>query len=219
MLDEYLKIKKWSAADSFGFFDDLNDYFDEDKCEIICKMADELIKRGGKENCKFAGDLLIYATQHCFDVEDTNIKATVYYRLGKLFEEKTPDYKKAYTYYGKYALNNTVNGNNAIILTRAILLRDNFTFSDELEKELLRSYGEPDLGLRQDRLYETIANYIVAKHYNKEEQAEKYRKQILAIYKADEIFVLDLFLKKDDIRDVLEIPEATTEFIESLKTK
>ena len=97
------------------------------------------------------------------------------------------------------------------------MLKDGFTYSDELEKELLRSYGEPDLGLRNDRFYETAANLIVARHNGKEDGAKNYRKQLLAIVKSDELLFLDIFFKKDDIRDVLSLPAVAKEFVNSLK--
>ncbi len=139
-----------------------------------------------------------------------------YYKLA-LYYEENEDYEKAYDYYLKYTLHNTDKDGNACLLTKANLLKDNFTFSDELETQLLRSYGEYDLGLRTERIYEAIANYVVAVHYGKEEEAQKYKKKIFTIIKGNDLRFLDVFLKKDDIHDVLKLPKITKEFINSLK--
>lgn len=218
MLDGFLKIKHWDAQANGKFIDALNDYFDEDKCELTSQMAKELIKRGAKNDLVCAETLLVYATQHFFDIEDTDKKALVYYTLGTLYETKFKDYIKAFTAYEKYALNNTKFGGTNALLMRMLMLRDGFKYSDDLEKYLVRSYAEPDLGLRCDRLYETIGNYIVAENEGKDELCEKYKKQINAIIKADEIFVLDFFLNKDNFRDVLELPDETKAFIKKLNT-
>ncbi len=146
----------------------------------------------------------------------SDIAENDYYKLA-LYYEENEDYEKAYEYYLKYTLHNTDKDGNACILTKAILLKDNFTFSDELETQLLRSYGEYDLGLRTERIYEAIANFVVAVHYEKEEDAEKYKKKIFAIIKGNDLRFLDIFFKKDDIHDVLELPKITKEFINNLK--
>lgn len=216
MLNGFEKIKNWDSAANGKFIAALNDYFDKDKCALTVETANELIKRGSHSDLVCAETLLIYATQHFFDISDTDAKAAVYFALGNLYETKFRDYIKAFTAYEKYALNNTkFTGANAILM-RVLLLRDGFAYSDDLEKYLSRSFAEPDLGLRTDRLYETIGNYLVALHEEKTELCEKYKKQINAIVKADEIFVLDFFFKKDTVRDVLELPEETKAFIKSL---
>ena len=217
MLNGFEKIKNWDAAANGRFIAALNDYFDEDKCALTAEAANELIKRGSHGDLISAENLLVYATQHFFDgVEDTDAKAAVYYTLGTLYETKLHDYVKAFTAFEKYSLNNTKFSGADGILLRVLLLRDGFTYSDELEKYLARSFAEPDLGLRNDRIYETIGNYLVAKNEGKDDLCEKYKKQINAIVKADEIFVLDIFMKKDNFRDVLELPDETKAFIKSL---
>lgn len=214
-MQDYSVIKNWSYDTKHSFYEDLKDYFNEDKCEIICNVSKELMK--SSVDVSFAEEFLLFAAEECFETVPDKIKAEVFYTLGKLYEIYKKDYSDAYTAYKQYALYNKTTDGNAIILTRLLLLKDNFTFSDELEKQLLRSYGEYDLGLRQDRLYETIANYIVAKHYSKEDEIKLYKRDILTIVKADELLFLDFIFKKDSIRDVLELPEITKSFIKSLK--
>lgn len=197
----------------------LDDYFNEDKCALVLDISKDLLSRNDGNCTDFAKELLCYATEHYLDVDDNAIKAEVYLALARLYEEKTENFEKAYECYEKFALFNTKYGNASCILTKALLLKDNFTYSDELEKALKRSYGEPDLGLRTDRFYETAANYLVAKNAGKDELAKKYRNELLSIEKADELMFLDVFFKKDDIRDFLTIPASAREFLKVLKAE
>ena len=217
MTCRFEQTKNWNAEATGRFLADLNDYFDEDKCSLTVEVAKDLMNRGSHSDLTAAENLLVYATQHFFDgIEDTDTKAAVYYVLGVLYETKLHDYVKAFTAFKKFDLNNTLfSGTNSNLL-RTIMLRDGFTYSEDLEKYLLRSYAEPDLGLRNDRIYETIGNYLVALHNENTDLAETYKKQIKAIVKADEMLVLDIFFKKDNFRDVLNLPDETKAFINSL---
>lgn len=217
MFENLLKVKTWNDETLRSFYNELYDFFDEDKCAYVCDVSKELLSRGGSKNLRCAEEMLLFCEDNFFNTDDSDCKAAVYYRLAKLYEEEKEDFSKAYEYYEKYSLANTKFGGTACILTKALLLKDGFTYSDELEKELLRSYGEPDLGLRNDRFYETAANLIVARHNGKEDEAKNYRKQLLAIVKSDELLFLDIFFKKDDIRDVLSLPAIAKEFVNSLK--
>ena len=217
MFEELLKKNKpWSIRATEAFYTALDDYFDEDKCVYVCEIARELINRGTSLDLDSAEKILVHATQKYFNVDDSQYKADVYYLLGSFYENCRRDYIKAYTAYDKYALNNTKNGGVHGLLMRALMLRDGFTYSDELETELRHSLAEADLGLRSDRLYEALAQYIVAEHNGEAEFCEKLKTRIKSIVKADEIFVLDMIMKKDSIRDVLELPERTVEFIKTL---
>ncbi len=137
-----------------------------------------------------------------------------YYALGKSYEEKG-EYAESYKYYEKYALNTKEEGTHAILL-RLLLLRDGFTYSENLEKELLRSYGEYDLGLRNERLYEAIAEYLVFKNENKEEKAEAKKAQIKSIYNYGRLPILDLIIRKDSFKNSLNVPSEVENFINSL---
>lgn len=217
MIDKFLNIRYWTAETNGQFFEALNDYFDEDKCEIISQVTKELLTRGDNMNLTAAEIILIYATQHYFNVDDTNYKALIYYRLGELYEIYREDFVKCYTYYEKYALNNTVNSGEHALLLRALILRDDFTYSDNLEKELRMSYGEQDLGLRIDRIYENLGALIVERHYGITEEREKELiKRLKAIIKADELIFPDLILRKDAVRDMLYVPQKVRDYIYSL---
>lgn len=217
MFEELLKKNKpFGIRATEALYIALDDYFDEDKCVYVCEVARELIKRGTSLDLDSAEKILVHATQKYFNVDDTQYKADVYYLLGSLYENSRKDYIKAYTAYDKYALNNAKNGGVHSLLMRALMLRDGFGYSDELETELRHSLAEADLGLRSDRLYEALAQYIVAEHNGEAEFCEKLKTRIKGIVKADEIFVLDMIMKKDSIRDVLELPEKTVEFINTL---
>lgn len=212
MFENLLKVKIWNRATEEKFYEALSDYFDEDKCAYTNDVAKKLMKNGNEHS---AENILLYAIQNYNKLDDKNDSAILYYTLGELYEKHYCNYQKAYECYREYGLLNTKFGGVPSLLVRALLLKDNFTYSDELEKELLRSYGEGDLGLRNDRFYETAANYLVAEHDGKTDLCEKYKKEIKGIVKADEIFVLDLFMKKDTVRDVLEIPAIAKAFIKS----
>lgn len=216
MIEKLLKIKEWDTDTTSKFFKALSNYLDEDKCVVISDVTKELMKRGGHANLSAVEAILVSATQRYFDVTDNEYKALVYYRLGEFYEMHKGNFIRAYTYYEKYILN-TKNGGTHSLLLRALLLRDDFTYSDELEKELRMSYGEPDLGLRSDRLFENIGALIVARHDgDKEELCQEYIKRIKNIIKADELFFPDFIFKKDTVRDVLEIPQKVFDFVNTL---
>lgn len=216
MIEELLKVKIWTAPEITKLFKYLEDLFDEEKCIIVSDVAKELLKRGEKDNVSAAEVILVYATQHYFNVEDNNYKALVYYRLGQLYEHHRENFVKAYTYYNKYTLNNTNNGNNHSTLLRALILRDNFTYSDELEKEFRQSLGEIDLGLKSDRLYENIGRLIVFQKEGKDDEVDQIAKRLKGIVKTELLVFPDLITRKDTVRDTLDIPLKVIKFIETL---
>lgn len=217
MIDQLLGIQTWDSAVNGKFIRALNDYFNEDKCEITVRVAKELMKRGGNQNLVSAETILVYATQHYSDVNDSNYKAMVYYCLGQLYEFYKENFVKSYTYYEKYVLNNTIYGGTHSLMLRAIIHRDNFTYSDELVEHLHNSMGEEDLGLRNDRLYENLGCLIVAQHENDEEKIAMYTKRLKNIVKADEWFFLDIIFRKDAVPDSLKVPKKVTDFIKALQ--
>ena len=216
MIDKFLKTKSWSTKITNNFLEALKDYSDDDKCQIIFEVTKIIMNHGNDTNLKSAETVLIYATQHFFDVEDNNSKALIYYRLGELYELHLQDYVKAYTNYKKYELNNTQFGGVHSILLRVLLLRDNFSYFEEMEKELKLSYGEIDLGLRKDRIYENIGSLIMAQKEENDELCEKLIKRIKAIVKADELFFLDLIFRKDTITDSLKPPQRLLDYVNKL---
>ena len=216
MIDKFLKTKSWSTKITNNFLEALKDYSDDDKCQIIFEVTKIIMNHGNDTNLKSAETVLIYATQHFFDVEDNNSKALIYYRLGELYELHLQDYVKAYTNYKKYELNNTQFGGVHSILLRVLLLRDNFSYSEEMEKELKLSYVEIDLGLRKDRIYENIGSLIMAQKEENDELCEKLIKRIKAIVKADELFFLDLIFRKDTITDSLKPPQRLLDYVNKL---
>ncbi len=216
MIDTLLKVKIWTAPEITKLLKYLEDFSDEEKCILIDDIAKELLKRGDKDNVSAAEVLLVYATQHFFNVEDNNYKAIVYYRLGQLYEHSRENFVKAYTYYNKYTLNNTRNDGNHSILLRALILRDNFTYSDELEKEFRQSLGEVDLGLKSDRLYENIGRLIIAGKEGRDKDVEEITKRLKGIVKTELLVFPDLITRKDTIRDTLDVPLKVIQFVEQL---
>ncbi len=216
MINKLLKQKLWTTEIKDAFLEALNGYSDDEKCEIIFNATKNIMTHGNNMNLISAENILIYATQHFFNVSDNKYKALIYYRLGELYEVYWQEYVKAYTNYKKYALNNNEYGGVHSLLLRIILLRDNFTYSEEMEKELKLSYGEADLGLRKDRIYENIGSLIVAQKEGNEEEIPKLIKRIKAIIKADEFFFVDLIFRKDTIMDNLKPPQALIDYINNL---
>lgn len=216
MTDKFISSQNRTKALYNDFFQYLNDFGNDEKCHIVATTANELMSLGGEKNLFSAELILVHATQHYMQVEDKNSKAVVYYALGQLYEHHLESFVKAYTYYEKYTLNNTTNDGNHSILLRAIILRDNFRYSDELEKHYRFSLGECDLGYRNDRLYEALASFIIARHENDEEKIEAHKKKLKAIIKGDEFSFLDFVLTKEKTPVRLRVPQKVIEYIETL---
>ena len=175
MFSDLLRLKEWKTENIADFYSRLNNFFDEDKCEYTAFVANELMKKGDYRSFRTAEEILINAIRNYFNVDDSNYKAKIYFTLGKLYENYE-EYIKSFTYYEKYALNNNIHEGANSILLKIIILRDNFQYSDELEKLFLRSAGEYNLGLRNDRIYEDIAEYLILINKNKLEEAEEKKK-------------------------------------------
>ncbi len=217
MIDKFLNCKYRGKQDYNDFFKYLQNFSNEEKCSIIAEVAEELIEKGGKENIFSAETILVHATQQYMnDISDTNYKALVYFRLGQLYELHIESFIKAYTYYEKYALNNTINEGSHAILLRALILRDNFKYSEKLEEELKLSLAEYDLGYRNDRLYETLGLLIVASHEGNTEREKQLIKKLKDIVKGDEFFFLDFVLTKEKTPVRLSVPQKVLNYIASL---
>ncbi len=218
MTEKYLKFKTWNTKIVGEFLTELskteNTYTNEDKCVFISKTAKELLKRGGNANISSAENILIYATQHYFDGTDPQTKASIYYLLGELYEKHKENFVRAYTYYEKYTLNNKENSGTHSLMLKALILRDDFTYSDELEKEFRMSLAEADLGLKNDRIYENIGRYIVLQHDGNDEEAQKVMKRLWGIIKTDELILPDLIIKKN-LNDRVTVPQKVIDFIKT----
>lgn len=222
MTEKYLKTKTWNTKIVGEFLTELskteNTYTNEDKCGFISKTAKELLKRGGNANISSAENLLIYATQHYFDGTEPQTKADIYYILGELYEKYKENFVRAYTYYEKYTLNNKENSGTHALMLKALILRDDFTYSDELEKEFRMSLAEWDMGLKNDRIYENLGRFIILNHEGNEEECKKVIKRLWGIIKTDELVVPDLIIKKN-INDRVKVPSKIKEFIYSKNTE
>ncbi|MBR0534905.1 MAG: hypothetical protein IIX14_00855 [Clostridia bacterium] len=216
MTEKFLNSFKRDKALYNELFKYLDGFSNDEKCEITVAIAERLMEMGGKDNYFAAELILINATQKYMQVSDTNYKAIVYYALGNLYENHLEHFIKAYTYYEKYTLNNTINEGSSSILLRALILRDNFTYSEELENHYLQSLGEYDLGYRNDRIYETLGAFIIAKHKGDSEKEELLTKKLKAILKGDEFFFLDFVLTKEKTPVRLQVPKKVIEYIKAL---
>ena len=216
MIEKLLKTKAWNTKIVGEFLKELgnteNCYTNEEKCIFIKDTSKELLKRGGNGNISSAENLLIYATQHYFDGTEPQVKADIYYILGELYEKHKENFVRAYTYYEKYTLYNKENSGTHSLMLKALILRDDFSYSEELEKEFRMSLAETDLGLKNDRIYENIGRYIVLNQDGNEEECKMVIKRLWGIVKTDELILPDLILKKS-LNDRVKVPEKVVEFI------
>ncbi len=216
MIESLLKNKTWTPKTVGEYLKELNNnengYTNEEKCGFIKETAKELLKPGGNANISSAENLLIYATQHYFENTDPQVKADIYYELGELYEKYKENFVRAYTYYEKYSLNNKEHSGVHSLMLKALILRDDFNYSDELEKEFRMSLGEWDLALKNDRIYENIGRYIILNHERNEEECKKVMKRLWGIIKTDELILPDLVLKKN-LNDRVTVPNKVVEFI------
>lgn len=219
MTEKFLKTKTWSPKIVGEFLKEINKsenaYSNEEKCGFIKETAIELLKLGGKTNISSAENLLIYATQHYFKGTEPQVKANIYYILGELYEKHKENFIRAYTYYEKYTLNNNENSGTHTLMLKATILRDDFTYSEELEKEFRMSLAETDLGLKNDRIYENIGRYIILNHEGNDDECKKVIKRLWGIVKTDELVLPDLIIKKS-LDDRVKVPNKVVEFIKEL---
>lgn len=222
MTNAYLKNKSWTPKIVGEFLKEMgsneNCHSNEEKCGYISQTAKELLKRGGNANISSAENLLIYATQHYFEGTEPQVKANIYYTLGELYEKHKENFVRAYTFYEKYILNNKEHSGTHSLMLKALILRDDFTYSDELEKEFRMSLNEADLGSKNDRIYENLGRYIVLDHEGNEEECKKVIKRLWGIVKTDELILPDLILKKN-LNDRVTVPAKVVEFIKVQNAK
>lgn len=138
-----------------------------------------------------------------------------FYSLAKYYESNK-DYNSALKYYKKYFSENpSIEGENKTLL-KINLLKNNFTYSEEIKNLLLNSYGEYDLGLRNDRIYENIAEYLILINENKIEKAEAKKKDLKALLKYGQLPLLDIIIRKDNVFNALDVPVEVVNFIKKL---
>jgi len=85
-----------------------------------------------------------------------------------------------------------------------------------LEDLFLKASGEYNLGLRNDRIYEDIAEYLILLNKNKLEKAEEKKKDLKALVKYGQLPLLDVIIKKDSVFNALSVPDEVIEFVEKL---
>ena len=215
MFSDLLALKEWKTYNIADFYNRLTIFPNEDKCDYTASVANELIKKNNIHYYKVAEEILINAIRNYFNVEDLNYKAKIYFCLGHLYEVQKK-YINSFTYYEKYKLNNNIyEGANSILL-KIIILRDKFKYSEELEKLFLEASGEYNLVLRNDRIYEDIAEYLILLNKNDFEKAEEKKKDLKALVKYGQLPLLDVIIRKDSIFNALSVPDEVIEFVEKI---
>lgn len=215
MFSDLLALKEWKTDNIADFYNRLTIFPNEDKCDYTASVANELIKKNNIHYYKVAEEILINAIRNYFNVEDLNYKAKIYFCLGHLYEVQKK-YINSFTYYEKYKLNNNIyEGANSILL-KIIILRDKFKYSEELEKLFLEASGEYNLVLRNDRIYEDIAEYLILLNKNDFEKAEEKKKDLKALVKYGQLPLLDVIIRKDSVFNALSVPDEVIEFVEKI---
>ncbi len=215
MFSDLLALKEWKTDNIADFYNRLTIFPNEEKCDYTVSVANELIKKQDNHFYKVAEEILINAIRNYFNVEDSNYKAKIYFCLGYLYEVQKK-YINSFTYYEKYKLNNNIyEGANSILL-KIIILRDKFKYSEELEKLFLEASGEYNLVLRNDRIYEDIAEYLILLNKNNFEKAEEKKKDLKALVKYGQLPLLDVIIRKDSIFNALSVPDEVIEFVEKI---
>lgn len=215
MFSDLLSLKEWNTDNIADFYNRLKLFSNEDKCNHTVSVANELIKKAEIKYYKVAEEILINAIRNYFEIEDSNYKAKIYFSLGYLYEVQKK-YINSFTYYEKYKINNNIyEGANSILL-KIIILRDNFKYSEELENLFLLASGEYNIGLRNDRIYEDIAEYLILLNKNNFEKAEEKKKDLKALVKYGQLPLLDVIIRKDSVFNALSVPDEVIKFVESL---
>lgn len=215
MFSDLLALKEWKTENIADFYNRLSIFSNEIKCDYTVSVANELIRKNSIHHYKVAEEILINAIRNYFEVEDLNYKAKIYFSLGYLYEIQKK-YINSFTYYEKYKINNNIyEGANSILL-KIIILRDKFKYSEDLEDLFLKATGEYNLGLRNDRIYEDIAEYLILLNKNKFEKAEEKKKDLKALVKYGQLPLLDIVLRNDSVFNALSVPEEVIEFVQKL---
>ena len=215
MFSDLLELREWQTQNVADFYNRLKPFSNEVKREQALFVAQELSKKGDLKIFRTAEEILIYAIANFCDPEDTNQKAKIYFVLGQLCESKKL-YGQSFNYFEKYKINNNIyEGANSILL-KIMLLRDNFKYSEKLEEIFLAAAGEYNLGLRNDRVYEDIAEYLILLNKNKTEKAEEKKKELKALVKYGQLPLLDIVIRKDSVFNALSVPDAVIRFVEKI---
>ncbi|HOD02159.1 MAG: hypothetical protein BWY46_00965 [Firmicutes bacterium ADurb.Bin300] len=215
MVEIFLAAKIWDSEIIGKFYSALKKLPDEEKCDCSIFIAQTLQKRGGNSNISAAAEILEYGINNYNNVS-TETKARMHWAFGYIIEYHLQNYEDAYQQYLLWKDLNSKTSGVYIALTRCLLLRDNFVYSPELEENLLKSGGEGDLGRGEDRLYESIAWYLVyAKQGNKKKMAQ-YRGIAQAILKSDENFLPDYVFRNDAEKEELNIPQNVRIYVKEM---
>lgn len=215
MVEIFLAAKVWDSEVIGKFYKALQKLPDKEKCDCTIFIAQTLQKREEKTNFYAAGEILEYAIANYKDVSDET-KSKMHWALGHVLEYNFLNYEDAYKEYVAWKeLDSQVSGAYAA-LTRCLLLRDNFVYSEELEECLTKAHAEGSLGGREERLYESIAWYLVYSHKGDKKKMSEYREHAQTILKADENFLYDYLFKSDTAKDKLNIPQKVKIFVKEM---
>lgn len=215
MVEIFLAAKIWDSEVIGKFYKALQKLPDEEKCDCTIFVAQTLQKRGDLTNLAAAAEILEYGISN-YNTVTPETKARMHWALGQVLEYSFGNYEDAYKQYTMWKeLNSKINGAYAA-LTRCLLLRDNFVYSTQLEEYLIKSHGESDTGGREERLYESIAWYLVFTNKGNQKKMNEYRGYAQSIMKADENFLYDYLFRNDTAKDKLNIPTKVKIFVKEM---
>lgn len=215
MVDIFLSAKVWDSEVIGKYYKALKRMPDEEKCDCTIFVAQNLHKRGDKDNLSAAQEILKYSIESYADITNET-KARMYWALGRILEEAFKDYDSAYEQYEKWEeLNSNIKGSYAALI-RCLLLKGELEYSELLEQHVIKSSGEGYVGTKEDRLYESIAWYLVYANKNDVKKMSEYRGYAQAILKADENFLIDYVFRPDTEKDKLNIPQKVKIFVKEM---
>ncbi len=215
MVEIFLAAKVWDSEVIGKFYNALKRLPDEEKCDCSIFIAQTLQKRGGNSNISAAAEILEYGLKNYVTVTPET-KARMHWALGNIIEYHYHNYEDAYRQYIAWKELNSKTSGVYIALTRCLLLRDDFVYSPELEDYLAKSGGECDLGRGEDRLYESIAWYLVYTNQGNKKKMAQYRSSAQAILKSDENFLPDYVLRNDTEKEELKIPQKVRIYVKEM---
>lgn len=218
MFETLLSVKSWSSETVGEFLRSVEYYPDCDRGRYTVDVAREILARGGDGNVHSAAVISEYALNNCGKMP-TETKAVLYSILASINEKELSDYAEAYRLSLLWKeLSSGVVGAD-VSLVRNILMRDRFAYSEALRRHLNDSYGDFDLGYRTDRLYEALAEYVIALNDGDEAKTVRQRKRINGIITADETILPDFFLKPDATPERLNVPTFVREYAHDAASK
>ncbi len=194
------------------------------RCQHCWILAYNLGQRHGKKALAYAVDLIDQCFVRFPDVTDyergelLQYKGNLYFKEG-LIAEADQCFKESENTFNRHwvtiGLNRLATPDSDFNRLKTILLRDNFTYSLELEQMLNAVLTFPQFGLRSIRLYIHTAKAIVFEQ--RDDSDGQYENIIAAKAVIDEEgpSEIEIAFKQNRIVDKLDVPQPIIDYIEA----